>query len=64
MHEQLILVQILGDNTAIPMVTSAEGESEAASIVDLYPSADYHFTYAHMTLSPLEDWEIDVFGDG
>lgn len=63
MPKQLQLVQVMGDNTVIPMVTSALGEKQAAATMDAYPDVDYHFTYAELELSELTAEQAEeVFG--
>lgn len=60
---QLQLVQVMGDNSVIPMVTSALGEKEAAATMDAYPDAGYHFTYANLQLAELTALQSEeVFG--
>lgn len=60
---QLQLVQVMGDNTVIPMVTSALGEKEAAATMDTYPDAGYHFTYGNLQLVELTPLQTEeVFG--
>lgn len=58
MADQLMLIQILGDNTIIPLVTSAQGETEAAETMERYPEAGYHFFYANVVLEPLLKAEL------
>ena len=62
MSDTLQLVQVLPNNIIVPMVTSAQGESDAANTMDLYPDAGYHFTYADLDLKELTPaQETEVF---
>lgn len=60
---QLQLVQVLPNNIIIPLMTSAEGEVDAARTMDRYPDAGYHFTYADLELHELTPEQTEeVFG--
>lgn len=62
MADHLQLVQILPNNDIIPLITSAQGETNAAQSMELYPDADYHFLYADLKLDQLTpNQELDVF---
>ena len=54
MSDQIQLFQVLPHNILIPMVTSAQGEVDAAETMVRYPDAGYHFIYAKMALGPVD----------
>ena len=60
MTDHLQLVQILPNNTIIPLITSAQGEVSAAETMDDYPKADYHFLYADLKLAELTPAQEDL----